>query len=42
MIDAEAFPATIATQHYARGVAYASLGMVEEAEAEQVLFKEVL
>ena len=40
--DKEAFPATIATQHYARGVAYASLGMVEEAEAEQVLFKEAL
>ena len=38
----EVFPATIATQHYARGVAYASKGMVPEAEAEQVLFKEAL
>ena len=40
--DKEVFPATIATQHYARGVAYASKGMVPEAEAEQVLFKEAL
>ena len=38
----DVFPATIATQHYARGVAYASKGMVPEAEAEQVLFKEAL
>lgn len=38
----EVFPATIATQHYARGVAYASKGMVPEAEAEQALFKEAL
>jgi tetratricopeptide (TPR) repeat protein len=36
--DKDVFPATIATQHYARGVAYASKGMVPEAEAEQVLF----
>ena len=40
--DRDAFPATIATQHYARGVAYASKGMVPEAEAEQVLFLEAL
>ena len=40
--DKDAFPATIATQHYARGVAYASKGMVPEAEAEQALFKEAL
>jgi len=40
--DQEAFPAAIATQHYARGVAYASKGMVPEAEAEQVLFNEAL
>ena len=40
--EKDAFPATIATQHYARGVAYASKGMVPEAEAEQVLFKEAL
>ena len=33
--DKDVFPATIATQHYARGVAYASKGMVPEAEAEQ-------
>ena len=38
----DVFPATIATQHYARGVAYASNGMVPDAEAEQVLFKEAL
>ena len=40
--DRDVFPATIATQHYARGVAYASKGMVPDAEAEQVLFKEAL
>ena len=40
--DKDVFPATIATQHYARGVAYASKGMVPEDEAEQVLFKEAL
>lgn len=40
--DKGVFPATIATQHYARGVAYASKGMVPEAEAEQVLFDEAL
>lgn len=40
--DRAVFPATIATQHYARGVAYASKGMVPEAEAEQRLFLEAL
>lgn len=40
--DKDIFPATIATQHYARGVAYASKGMVKEAEAEQILFKQAL
>ena len=40
--DRDVFPAAIATQHYARGVSYASMGMVPEAEAEQVLFKEAL
>jgi tetratricopeptide (TPR) repeat protein len=40
--DRDVFPSTIATQHYARGVAYASKGMVAEAEAEQVLFNEAL
>ena len=40
--DREVFPAAIATQHYARGVAYASKGMVPEAEAEQSLFVEAL
>ena len=40
--DKDVFPATIATQHYARGVAYASKGMVPEAEAEQVLFNQAL
>lgn len=32
------FPGCIATAHYARGVAYASKGMVPEAEKEQVEF----
>jgi len=40
--DRDVFPAAIATQHYARGVAYASKGMVPEAEAERALFKEAL
>ena len=40
--DKAVFPATIATQHYARGVAYASKGMVAEAEAEQTLFEDAL
>tara|TARA_B110001452_G_scaffold120467_1_gene99983 strand:- start:4 stop:1761 length:1758 start_codon:yes stop_codon:yes gene_type:complete len=40
--DKDVFPAAIATQHYARGVAYASKGMVPEAEAEQVLFNQAL
>ena len=40
--DGDVFPATLATQHYARGVAYASKGMVPEAEAEQELFKAAL
>jgi tetratricopeptide (TPR) repeat protein len=40
--DTDVFPAAIATQHYARGVAYASKGMVPEAEAEQVLFEAAL
>ena len=40
--DKDVFPATIATQHYARGVAYSAKGMVPEAEAEQVLFNEAL
>ena len=40
--DKDVFPAAIATQHYARGVAYASKGMVSEAEAEQSLFLEAL
>ena len=40
--DRDVFPATIATQHYARGVAYASKGMVPEAEAEQALFEAAL
>ena len=40
--DTAVFPAAIATQHYARGVAYASLGKVPEAEIEQELFKQAL
>jgi len=40
--DKAVFPSTIATQHYARGVAYASKNMLAEAEAEQAAFKEAL
>ena len=40
--DEAVFPGTVATQHYARGVAYASLGKVPEAEAEQALFLKAL
>ena len=36
--DKELYPAEIATAHYARGVAYAALGKVAEAEAEQKKF----
>jgi hypothetical protein len=36
--DTSVFPALIATAHYARGVAYASKGMVPEAKAEQAKF----
>jgi len=38
--DAAVFPGAIVVQHYARGVAFASKGMVAEAEAEQALFVE--
>jgi tetratricopeptide (TPR) repeat protein len=40
--DKDVYPAVIATQHYARGVAYASKGMVAEAEAEKELFEQAL
>ena len=40
--DKNVYAGTIATQHYARGVAFASKGMVEEAEAEKVKFYEAL
>jgi len=40
--DAETFPSSIATAHYARGVAYASTGKVKEAEEEQAKFLEAL
>jgi tetratricopeptide (TPR) repeat protein len=40
--DKGIYATTICTQHYARGVAYASKGMVAEAEAEQKLFKEAI
>ena len=40
--DSDVFPAAISTQHYARGVAYASKGLVSEAEKEQELFYESL
>merc|ERR1711907_475698 len=40
--DKKVFAATVATQHYARGVAYASKGNVSAAEAERKLFKAAL
>jgi tetratricopeptide (TPR) repeat protein len=40
--DKEVFASSIATAHYARGVAFASLGRVAEAEAEQVKFLEAI
>jgi len=40
--DSEVFASSIATAHYARGVAFASLGRVAEAEAEQAKFLEAL
>ena len=40
--DKNVYAGTIATQHYARGVAFASLGRVEEAEIERVKFYEAL
>ena len=42
MANPDVFPSGIATAHYARGVAYASKGMVAEAEAEQGKFLEAL
>lgn len=42
MAKPDVFPAAIATAHYARGIAFASKGMVAEAEAEQVKFLEAL
>jgi hypothetical protein len=40
--DEAVFPGAIATQHYARAVAFASKGMVPEAEVEQAKFKKSL
>merc|ERR1712166_51951 len=40
--DGSVFPAAIATQHYARGLAHAALGDVTSAEAEQDLFLQAL
>mmetsp|Transcript_26915 Transcript_26915/g.52516 ORF Transcript_26915/g.52516 Transcript_26915/m.52516 type:complete len:556 (-) Transcript_26915:167-1834(-) len=37
--DEETFPAVLATTHYGRGMAYAALGLVEEAEVEQSKFE---
>ena len=34
--DYDLYPTGIATGFYARGIAYASMGMIQEAEAEQV------
>jgi len=39
LADADLYRNTIAMTHYARGVAYAALGEVAAAEAEQVLFR---
>jgi len=40
--DAQIFPAAIATQHYARGLAYAAKGMLTQALAEQNCFLQAL
>jgi len=40
--DANTFASSIATAHYARGIAYASLGQCTEAEAEQAKFLKAL
>jgi tetratricopeptide (TPR) repeat protein len=41
-IDADLYCNTVATMHYAKGVAYAALGDVAAAEAEQALFREAV
>ncbi len=40
--DPELYCVTIAMQHYARGVAFASMGRVDEAQDERALFREAL
>lgn len=40
--EAELYPVTVAMHHYARGVAFASLKRIEEAEAERVAFHDSL
>lgn len=40
--DADVYPATIAVSHYARGIAFAVLGRLEDAEVERVNFRKAL
>lgn len=40
--DADTYPSTVAVSHYARGVAFAVLGRLEDAEVERVQFRKAL
>ena len=40
--DKDMYASTVATSHYARGVAFAAMGKLEEAEAERSKFKDAL
>jgi tetratricopeptide (TPR) repeat protein len=40
--DQNLYPVSLATAHYARGITFASLGRIEEAEAEQKAFMDAL
>ena len=40
--DKELYASTVATAHYARGIAFAVMGRLEEADAERVMFYEAL
>jgi tetratricopeptide (TPR) repeat protein len=40
--DKDAYAATVSTSHYARGIAFAVLGRLEEADAERIKFYDAL
>ena len=40
--DKDLYPSTVATAHYARGIAFAVMGRLEEADAERVMFYDAL